>query len=396
MLEAYEIGISLALQDGVSDGIVLIRRDLAALDRAIAATSQNLARLQVQSGSASPVHVPSATQPKPVAQTAASPAESEQQAPAATAKVSVQPSTNAQRRPDASQPDDRSQVPARPTSAVAPTLQNAPPSPQPAISVVSTSVRPSPSVATPQQAKVEAPWKGTTARALPVSSHDDGPRVSPSTTPAAPITPAIVQVVRKVAADPTLSPQQRPVAAIPPAASPPPRAAPASLLIPQTPAASAQLGRAAPRLQQSPAGPAPRHTGHRQHPVPHHAPAQDRGEQPREPAAPPTTVRPSHAAHHTAISRLEPNAASRPSAPPAQQALSPPSPPPPARTSSFAPPPPSSEQTITLQGDIILDGVRLGRWMTSNLARQAARPAAGPTGPDPRQTPLWSGQAQGF
>ena len=44
MLEAYEVGISLALQDGVSDGIALIRRDLAALDRAIAATSQNLAQ----------------------------------------------------------------------------------------------------------------------------------------------------------------------------------------------------------------------------------------------------------------------------------------------------------------------------------------------------------------
>ena len=50
MLEAYEIGISLALQDGVSAGIALIRRDLDTLDRAIAATSQNLAKLQAQAG----------------------------------------------------------------------------------------------------------------------------------------------------------------------------------------------------------------------------------------------------------------------------------------------------------------------------------------------------------
>ena len=50
MLEAYEIGISLALQDGVSAGIALIRRDLDALDRAIAATSQNLVSLQAQAG----------------------------------------------------------------------------------------------------------------------------------------------------------------------------------------------------------------------------------------------------------------------------------------------------------------------------------------------------------
>jgi hypothetical protein len=51
---------------------------------------------------------------------------------------------------------------------------------------------------------------------------------------------------------------------------------------------------------------------------------------------------------------------------------------------------------MTLQGDVILDGARVGRWMASTLARQAARPPAGPTGPDPRQTPLWSGQAQGY
>ncbi len=75
---------------------------------------------------------------------------------------------------------------------------------------------------------------------------------------------------------------------------------------------------------------------------------------------------------------------------------SPTSPPPfPGAQSSFAPPP-QSQQPMTLQGDVILDGARVGRWMTSTLARQAARPPAGPTGPDPRQTPLWSGQAQGF
>ena len=68
----------------------------------------------------------------------------------------------------------------------------------------------------------------------------------------------------------------------------------------------------------------------------------------------------------------------------------------PSQAASFAPPATPSQQSITLQGDIILDGARVGRWMTSTLARQAARPAAGPTGPDPRQTPLWSGQAQGF
>ena len=65
MIEAYEIGISLVLQDGVSDGIALIRRDLAALDRAIAATSQNLARLAAATPAsiAAPVRLPATRNP---------------------------------------------------------------------------------------------------------------------------------------------------------------------------------------------------------------------------------------------------------------------------------------------------------------------------------------------
>ena len=120
MLEAYEIGISLALQDGVSDGIALIRRDLAALDRAIAATSQSLTRLQVQAGTPSPVHVPSATQPKPMVQAASSPAVPEQQALPATPKDPVHPPMSNQPRPDAPVLDIRSPISGRPTSAMEP------------------------------------------------------------------------------------------------------------------------------------------------------------------------------------------------------------------------------------------------------------------------------------
>ncbi len=50
LIEAYEVGISLVLQNGVSDGIALIQRELTTLDQAIAATSQNLARLQQAAG----------------------------------------------------------------------------------------------------------------------------------------------------------------------------------------------------------------------------------------------------------------------------------------------------------------------------------------------------------
>jgi hypothetical protein len=397
MLEAYEIGISLALQDGVSDGIALIRRDLAALDRAIAATSQNLKHLQTQAGVPSPVHVPTAIQPRPVAQAASSPSTPEQQTTPAAAKTPLQLSMTAPPRSDAPLLEGRSQISTRATPAGAPTFQNTPQSPKPAISVISTSSLQSPPAATlPRQASFDPPSISAVPQALPVSPHD-GSRPAPPFAPAAPSPLSTVQIAAKVAAAPPIAPTQRPSgAAIPLVAAPPSRAAPAPVATPQPPAAAAQLTLAAPLLQQSLPRPASRHTEHRQHPAPNYAQAPRRHEQPGEPTLPPRANRPSHAAHQAAESTTQPTMAARPAAPPGQSVLLQTSAPQPARTGSFAPPPPSSEQTITLQGDIILDGARLGRWMTSSLARQAARPPTGPTGPDPRQTPLWSGQAQGF
>ena len=45
MIDAYEIGIKLALQDGVSGGLATIARELAEVDRAIAATNAGLVAL---------------------------------------------------------------------------------------------------------------------------------------------------------------------------------------------------------------------------------------------------------------------------------------------------------------------------------------------------------------
>ena len=409
MLEAYEIGISLALQDGVSDGIALIRRDLAALDRAIAATSQSLTRLQVQAGTPSPVHVPSATQPKPMVQAASSPAVPEQQALPATPKDPVHPPMSNQPRPDAPVLDIRSPISGRPTSAMEPSIQNPPQRPQPAISVVSTSsLRSSPSATTPQQLSTEAPPASSQLQANPVAPQ--GPaKLAPPSAPAGPSVPAAVQIVSKVAADPPTASRQPPVAAampllatrppdvaVPLLAAPPPRAARALLVTPGSPAAPARLPPAVPHLQQPSPVPPPRHTGHSQHVASHHAQAPSRRDSPVEPAPRPRADSPVHTGHHAAVPQAQPSTSARAAAPAGQSVLAPTSAPQPTRTSSFAPPPTPSEQTITLQGDIILDGARLGRWMTSSLARQAARPPAGPTGPDPRQTPLWSGQAQGF
>ena len=45
MIDAYEIGISIALDNGVAAGIAAIRQDLDALDRAVANSATGLANL---------------------------------------------------------------------------------------------------------------------------------------------------------------------------------------------------------------------------------------------------------------------------------------------------------------------------------------------------------------
>jgi hypothetical protein len=47
------------------------------------------------------------------------------------------------------------------------------------------------------------------------------------------------------------------------------------------------------------------------------------------------------------------------------------------------------------QGDVFLDGTRVGRWMARELARQAGGPQASGTSFDPRISPAWPGALQG-
>ncbi len=47
------------------------------------------------------------------------------------------------------------------------------------------------------------------------------------------------------------------------------------------------------------------------------------------------------------------------------------------------------------QGDVYLDGTRVGRWMSDRLARDVNRPQAGVTGFDPRLGPTWPGSLHG-
>jgi hypothetical protein len=62
---------------------------------------------------------------------------------------------------------------------------------------------------------------------------------------------------------------------------------------------------------------------------------------------------------------------------------------------SVAPPSVSQGNAGPTQGDVYLDGVRMGRWMASTLAREASRPQGGTTHFDPRMGPSWPGTLQG-
>jgi hypothetical protein len=54
-------------------------------------------------------------------------------------------------------------------------------------------------------------------------------------------------------------------------------------------------------------------------------------------------------------------------------------------------PPPSESQFAPSQGDVYVDGSRLGRWMTDRLVRAADLPRSAATGFDPRMTATWPG-----
>ncbi len=62
----------------------------------------------------------------------------------------------------------------------------------------------------------------------------------------------------------------------------------------------------------------------------------------------------------------------------------------PAAYAPAAPTAPTREQP-TISGDVILDGQKVGRWMSDRMTRDAGRPPNGPTGFDPSRSPAWPG-----
>ncbi len=67
----------------------------------------------------------------------------------------------------------------------------------------------------------------------------------------------------------------------------------------------------------------------------------------------------------------------------------------PAALAMPAVPAAAAASTGPTQGDVFLDGTRVGRWMSDRLARDADRPQSGVTGFDPRLGPAWPGSLHG-
>ena len=344
MIEAYEIGITLALDNGVASGVAAIRRDLDTLDRAVAQSSAGLVALRNLSAGVQPTKI------EPAGRWLAN---------------SIYPAN----RPTASSPDS---IPIRETTVSEPSTSIAAlPSPQ---------SPPAPAhptqPAAPHQAKCKA----------------DAPRDQRSPTPPlepnwAYIPPPVIATTIKskpnslpeqtAAHGPASAPEVAvPVPFLKPLDANPISAQPTTVRpVSPTPATSED----AVQLRADVASPLP--------------------------LAPSTAVFTSSAALAPArqpVSRSELGAATISNRPVA-----------PLLRSSHTTSPTNFEAlpdrhvvpieadsakypaTSNLYGEIILDGVRLGRWMADRLARATERPPSGMTGFDPRVSPNHAGAPNG-
>lgn len=344
MIDAYTIGVTLALEDGVSDGLTAIKRELKLLDRAIEQSTaglNELYRLGQKVGAvmeappgAPPVPPVRATQQE---STEGSPApDHHAQMPGTRAPVTVAPQFAPPPRhttrlnPDTIAPPSASL--AQPVDKVQPSTQSpAQPPLSPGSSAPKTSVsRPNPASPTspiklqqfaprlpPGRQVPETPLADTGVTSPPPDSEDrEVPR----------------SVAARIIPDPIW---ERDPAPTPNAIAPPPF----------------NLRIATDSVE----------------------PLAIRGSSPLVPSAPKrSNEKPPHLAYATAAipSLWHPGAkASEPPEPPATGNV--------------------SSHSGHVSGDFMIDGARLGRWIGEMLTSALNRPAAGMTGVDPRAMPTW-------
>jgi len=93
--------------------------------------------------------------------------------------------------------------------------------------------------------------------------------------------------------------------------------------------------------------------------------------------------------------RRAPLVVREPFRPPAWEAVPPRAPTTASDAQMPAAPVAAATSTGPAQGDVFLDGARVGRWMSDRLARDVDRPQSGMTGFDPRLGPAWPGSLHG-
>ncbi len=392
MIDAYTIGITLALNNGVAEGIAAIRQDLAALDRAVDASAAGLMQLRAAAGGS--IGAASADLARLM--------DTARRAAAAMPKPSLgrhpeEPPLGSppnEKKPEAQEFQPRSQQPLAPASPGESRLPAVPkvvlPGPAPTNAALRQSASPaSPRAEPPSRSPLAAVQKENASRpitlpipASPRAASDPRsaslPRLLPE--PATPLwrekrtqppiaptaaAPAIdYAALARAMSPPRLGDAARPLAtrhvehthaetrtiireretAPSPIVAPPALVAPAPAPVPSGPTAtapSAYKALAAPRVSERP---------------PPAAPVVVPGSRPRASQDGPRSVM-----LPKAVSSGLPSAArQRPSTAPAS--------------------------TIV---EVVLDGAAIGRWMDQRLARAATRPPSGLTGFDPRLSPIW-------
>jgi len=408
MIDAYTIGITLALEDGVSDGITAIRRDLAELDVAVSESAARLLMLRrLAEGLAT--SIPS----RPVVEQIAlfaPPTFRHQPAPARIATPVVQePAQAPVVTPVVREPAAATPPPA--ASPIAPLVVMARPDGPP-------SGHRSPVQSSPVERPAATPPAPSSIAIAPLES------VAPKATPETRVSPMMPLIVPAAAAAlsnvlPSLPPQ---------------------LLWPESPTdhqKPSDFRAIARALVQSTAAPATSTLKPSEHPVSSAVPSQPFIVGTVDPTVPTLTPAKSPAPRPPAVetvTRPPPDLASRRpelKAPPPPSIKAPvlplslalgatpfrpsdvsPAPrepaapiepvrsPTPARVVEVAgsaqpvspsmPPGPRQVDQATF-AELHLDGAALGRWVTRHLERQVTRPQAGGTGFDPRMTPSWPG-----
>lgn len=349
MTEAFEIGITLALDNGVSAGIAAIRRDLDALDRAIAGSANGLLALHrlsaglIAGAPSYPSILAPASHPMP-APTEAEP-EADASPPASTAPtLTIMPEPAAATQPaPAANASILSEPPVPPPVAVAnaPIPLSPPPTISPAASPIT---RPTPPPAAPAALPpIEAAPPSAAIVTHPV------PRQLAEVRPPEPLT-----FTATVAASPPPKPPPVKLASIPqPLLLHHPQFQPEAAAPPSRQPQTMPLQMPIPLSQSSPV------PTHRSSPATPIAPIAA-----MSPAGSPTRSIPPLHSQFPAFSATESG---------------------PSRSRAASPP----------HGEIILDGARLGRWIADRLARAVDRPQSGITGFDPRVSPLYAGAPNG-